>query len=223
MKAVSVFSQEEVEKVWKELEQELRKVSPLVREQIEYINTQLMLMSSYREEVIKTFEEFRKTYQQFIPQIPRDVWSKVILIARNLGQPISVVLGDLVAKAVSKDPSELAEYRIGFSERMRSKGEELLREEDIVQASEKFWNAVVQAIKAIATQEGLELRTHADLWNYINALAKRHGDIEFARLFAECNYLHRNFYEGDLLPELVREYIESAKKLIKKLRELIKT
>ncbi len=216
------FSQEEIEKVWRELEQNLRRVSPLIREHLKYIDMLLMHVSSYRDEVVKGFEEFRKIYQQFVPEAPMDVWNRVILIARSLGQPINIVLGDLITKAVSKDSSELVKYRISFSEKMLGEGEKLLKEGDIIQASEKFWNAVVQAIKAVAAQEGLELRTHAELWNYINTLAKRYGDIEFAKLFADCNYLHKNFYEGNLLPELVKEYIESAKKLIKKLRELIR-
>lgn len=76
---------------------------------------------------------------------------------------------------------------------------------------------VVQLIKAVTFKEGLELKTHDDLWDYINRSSKEHDDLEYVRLFANTNYLHRNFYKGKLPVELLQEYINDAKKLVKKL------
>jgi len=116
---------------------------------------------------------------------------------------------------------KLVRYRLSFCEEVLCEGEKLLREGNLIQASEEFWNAVVHALKAVAAKEGLELKTHGDLWKYVNKLAKTRGDLEIAKLFANANYLHKNFYEGNLLPELVREYIEDAKKLTEKLKKIV--
>lgn len=173
------------------------------------------------EDVGEILRELEQEFERFVQELSPELWRKIIAISRNLGQPISLVLRDLLAKALSEDPDELVRYRLSFCEEMLREGEKLLREGNLIQASEKFWNAVVQALKAVAAKEGLELKTHGDLWKYVNKLAKTRGDLEIAKLFANANYLHKNFYEGNLLPELVREYIEDAKKLIEKLKKIV--
>ena len=218
---MKVVPEEELEKVWRELEIEIRKVSPLSKELRSYTIANLVAIADYRKVIAEAYGEMERMHREFVPKAPSDIWHRVVIMARNLGQPVSIVLGDLIIKALSKDPPELARYRLSFCEKMLSEGKELLRKGDLTQASEKFWNAVVQAIKAVAAKEGLELKTHADLWSYVNRLAKTRGDLRIAGLFADANYLHRNFYEGNLLPELMREYIESAKKLIQKLRKFV--
>ncbi len=93
-------------------------------------------------------------------------------------------------------------------------GERLLQQGRLMQASEKFWGAVAQMVKAVAAKEGMELETHRDLRKFMNHLAKVRGEIKLAKLFAEANYLHRNFHEGELLQEMIKAYVTSAKELI---------
>jgi len=215
------LSSEEIEKTWKRIESIIRGLTPVFEEYRVIWEFMEKELRAYPKELFKHCEEVRNHFQQLIPVLPVDVWREVAVIAENLGQPLEIVLGDLVVKALSSDPSELAVFRLKFCNRMLQEGRGLLEKGDLVQASEKYWNAVVQAIKAVASKEGVELKTHRDLWEYVNHLVRIHGDLELARLFANVNYLHRNFYEADLLPELVREYIKDAEKLIEKLRYIL--
>lgn len=218
---MSYTAPEGVEKEWREVELELARVKPLLKEVGHYVVELLGAVALQHKALYGHYRELQNLYQQLVPVLPLEVWRRVSITARSLGQPLNLVLGDLILRALSSDPNELVRYRLSFCDEMICEGEELLMEGNLVQASEKFWNAIVQILKAVAAKEGLELKTHADLWNYVNRLAKARGDIEIAKLFANANYLHRNFYEGNLLPELVREYIEDAKKLIEKLKRIV--
>jgi len=205
------ISKEELERVWRDLELRLKGVGPIVRESRSYVYTVIAAQ-------VSVYSELRN----FIPDAPHEVWRKVFVTARNLGLPVSTVLGDLVVKALSEDPAELVEYRLSFCDKMLREGEELLSKGDIIQASEKFWNAVVQAIKAVAAREGIEIHKHSELWDYVSKLAEKVNDREIAELFANTNYLHKNFYEGNIPAYLLQKYIGDARKLISRLKELIK-
>jgi hypothetical protein len=85
---------------------------------------------------------------------------------------------------------------------------------DYVQASEKGWGATAQVVKALAAKEGRELRSHKDLWSYVNELAKKLQDIEVRHLWGRTNNLHQNFYEGWMPPEDVKKFIERLKKFL---------
>lgn len=213
--------QEEVERVWRELESGIKRLEPLISEFKVYQQLLITIAAARKEPIERIQGELRSVCQQLTPRLPGDVWRRISTIAKNLGQPMDVVLGDLILKAISGDPSELVEYRLKFSEEMLGEGEKFLREGDVAQASEKFWNAVVQALKAVAATEEVELKSHRDLWEYVNKLVREHGDREIARLFANVEHLHRNFYERHLPRELVVEYIEDSKRLVEKLKQII--
>ena len=51
----------------------------------------------------------------------------------------------------------------------------MLARGDYVQASGKAWGAAAQMVKAVAAREGRELRSHAELWGYMDKLAERAG------------------------------------------------
>ncbi len=212
---------EEVEKEWRELEPEIKKlesIASVFREHHARILEDLKRTSSWLRNHI---ELSRDEISSRIPYMPAEIWRKAILISKNLGIPLNIVIGDLIVKELSKDPNEIVEYRLKLCDEMLKHGEELLAKEDIMEASEKFWNAVVQAIKALAITENIELKTHRELWDYVKKLARKLNDVEIEKLFADANYLHINFYEGYLSPTLTENYITSAKKLIDKLKNLI--
>jgi len=64
--------------------------------------------------------------------------------------------------------------------------EEFLAKGNSVQASEKLWDASAEILKALASQKGLELKTHADLWNFTTKLSSELNDHEILRLFRHC-------------------------------------
>src|SRR3990172_9226867 len=82
--------------------------------------------------------------------------------------------------------------------------EELLAEGDIVQASEKFWGAASEMVKAYAAKRGLKARTHADLWRIVIELDQERPGLGLHEDFLTAGYLHSNFYEDELLPASVR-------------------
>lgn len=62
----------------------------------------------------------------------------------------------------------------------------------------------------VTANRGLELRTHADLWEFATKLSSELGDLEILRLFATANYLHQNFYENVTTLKAVRASAEAG-------------
>lgn len=71
--------------------------------------------------------------------IPRKLKLMADIIARNLGLPVEVVLGDLVVKALTRRDPDIIEFRLMLSEKFLHEGEKLLKKNDLIEASEKFW------------------------------------------------------------------------------------
>ena len=66
---------------------------------------------------------------------------------------------------------------------------------DLVQASEKFWGATAQALKAIAEDRGWRHDSHARLYVIVRNIVDETGDREIVDLFDAAQLLHVNFYE----------------------------
>ncbi len=47
----------------------------------------------------------------------------------------------------------------------------------------------------------------------MNKLVEELKDLELGDSWIQANALHKNFYEGKLIPELTEKYMEDAKKL----------
>jgi hypothetical protein len=45
--------------------------------------------------------------------------------------------------------------------------ENLIRKGDYAQASEKLWGAAADIVKAVGAKRGVDLGTHASLWEYV--------------------------------------------------------
>ena len=95
--------------------------------------------------------------------------------------------------------------------------ETLLEKGDTVQAGEKLWGSVAEAVKATAARRGTSLRTHVDVWNFILRLNREHPGKEIFMLFTVADHLHSNFYEDELPPEAVAESLPKLKELNAKL------
>lgn len=99
--------------------------------------------------------------------------------------------------------------------------EELIEKGDVVQASEKFWGAAAEIVKAYAAARGIRTRTHNDLWQVVIDLDKKHPSLALLRDFNQAGYLHSNFYEDELRPEAVRAAGEVVKEFIGKIERLL--
>lgn len=134
---------------------------------------------------------------------------------------------ELILKALSEffkeplDPETKVDIHLALSEKYLNNAEELLKEADYVQASEKAWGAASQMLKALAAKRGIELRSHGELHKFVADLTKRTGDIELNTLWGSATSLHQNFYENWLPEETVNHWIENVKKFVKKLKNLV--
>ena len=91
---------------------------------------------------------------------------------------------------------------------------------DYVQASEKFWGAAAEVIKAIAAKRGIDIRSHGEMHHFITTLSKETQDSELLRHFSLAGALHQNFYENWLTPEMVVDHSRAVKLLVEKLKRL---
>ncbi len=99
--------------------------------------------------------------------------------------------------------------------------EELLEKGDVVQASEKFWGATAEIVKAYASSERIKTRTHNDLWQVVIDLDKEHPSLDLLKDFNQAGYLHSNFYEDELRPEAVSAAGEAVKDFAAKIERLM--
>lgn len=135
---------------------------------------------------------------------------------------------ELVLEALSKilgeplDPDTRAEIHLKLSEKYMKEAEDLISRRDYVQASEKAWGAAAQMVKALAAKEGRILRSHGELWAYVDEFAEKLGDVELRRLWRTANALHQNFYENWMPPRDVEYALKDVEVLVEKLRKYCK-
>jgi len=153
----------------------------------------------------------------------RKVYDRLREEARRLNVSVEELVVDIISKTlnISLDPDDMVEFHLRLCEKFLSEAEEFLRRGDYLQASEKGWDAAAQIVKALAAKEGRELRSHKDLWSYVNELTKKLQDIEIRHLWGRANNLHQNFYEGWMPPEDVEAAIEDVKKFIERLKKFL--
>mgnify|MGYP000717969144 CR=1 FL=1 len=134
---------------------------------------------------------------------------------------------ELVLEALSKilneplDPETRVETHLKLSEKYMEDADDFLSKKDYVQVSEKAWGAAAQIVKALATRDGVELRSHGELHKEVVKIAKEAGDDEIRLLWQSAISLHQNFYENWLPPEMVEKNVEDVKRFIDKLKNLL--
>lgn len=99
--------------------------------------------------------------------------------------------------------------------------DERFKKKDYSQASEKYWGAAAEITKAYALSTGKQLKTHADLWDFVIELHGKSPKLNLLHYFADANHLHSNFYEDDLRPEVVEELARSVKRYVRVINNLI--
>ena len=109
---------------------------------------------------------------------------------------------------------------LSLNNKYLKEAEALIDKGDYVQASEKFWGAAAEMVKAIAAKRGSELRSHGELYRFITSLSKEFSAPELLRLFAAASSLHQNFYENWLPPEMVVDYGQAVKELVTRLTKM---
>ena len=109
---------------------------------------------------------------------------------------------------------------LSLNNKYLKEAEALIDKGDYVQASEKFWGAATEMVKAIAAKRGNDLRSHGAIYHFITSLSQEFNAPELLRLFAAASALHQNFYENWLSSEMVVDYGEAVKELVNKLAKI---
>ncbi len=99
--------------------------------------------------------------------------------------------------------------------------ENMFREGDLLQASEKAWGAAAHCLKSIAERRGWSHGSHGALGIIVLRLADESDDPRRVRnLYRSVGMLHTNFYEDWLPGKLVEEGIDDARELIERLTRI---
>ena len=88
-----------------------------------------------------------------------------------------------------------------------------------IQASEKGWGAVAQALKAIAQQRGWNHDGHRRIVDVAQQVADEQNRQDLISLFGPAQALHINFYEDWLDTDTVSVYLEDVKRLLPELEQ----
>ena len=150
--------------------------------------------------------------------LPERVLKEVERVSRKEGVPPEEIIGRAVVEFLRlDDPETRAEVHESLSKKYMRDAEELLKKGDYVRASEKAWGAASQMVKAIAAKNGLELRSHGELHEFVSKISRERGDEEIRKLWRSAIVLHQNFYENWLPEDMVVDSIGDVKRLIRKL------
>jgi len=151
------------------------------------------------------------------------LYKKLETEADKMGVSVEELITNILSRTlnVPLDPGDRVEFHLKLCKKYLHESEELLAKGDYAQASERAWRAAMQIVKAVAAREGRELRSHAELWRFVDEVAGRLSDVELRRLWRTANVLHQNFYENWMPPSDVRYAIEDVKEFVGKLRKLL--
>lgn len=113
------------------------------------------------------------------------------------------------------------EHYLALNGKYLAEAEALLKKGDYVQASEKFWGAAAEIVKAVAKERGVTLRAHRSISEFVSTLDEERPDLGLALLFHAANNLHTNFYEDWLDPKMVEKGAEAVRSFVIKMKQLL--
>jgi hypothetical protein len=85
---------------------------------------------------------------------------------------------------------------------------------DSEKASELLWGSMSQALKAVAANRGMRLKSHKDIRNYAMEVTRAMRDDSIWHAFTTAQSLHSNFYETGLMLEDVAVGAKEIKEAI---------
>ena len=96
-----------------------------------------------------------------------------------------------------------------------------LDEGDLLQASEKGWEAAAYLLEAIAEQRGWPHAWQGDLFIAVDRITAELDDERVGRLFFSAGALQQNFYEGWMPAGSVARSLNSVEEFVRRLNGLI--
>ena len=111
-------------------------------------------------------------------------------------------------------PEAIADQYRQTSARFMRQAEYEFERGDLLQASEKSWNAAVQQLKALATLRGMSHNDHWNLRLVARQMVDETGNERIGLLFNAGEALHSNFYEQWMPEAEVRARMNNMGELI---------
>lgn len=99
--------------------------------------------------------------------------------------------------------------------------EGLLSKGDYAQASEKFWGAAAEIVKAVASKRGVKIMAHKSIEAFVSKLDDEKPELRLLSDFEAAEALHVNFYEDWSPPDVVKKRAETVKRFIKKMERFL--
>ena len=119
-----------------------------------------------------------------------------------------------------QDSGSESERYAELSRHFIEKADEYLLAGDRVQASEKGWGAVAEAIKSIAEERGWNHQGHRLLNDVAFQLTEEWERNDIRLLFDAMEKLHVNFYEDNMGLDAIAASVNDAKTLLAELETL---
>ncbi len=94
-------------------------------------------------------------------------------------------------------PSLVAHYKTTGDHYLQN-AVDLSATKEIRKASELFWGAIVQYLKALAAINEISIIGLKDLYQFVRELAKEQKDEYIYKEFSELHILHTNFYDENV-------------------------
>ncbi|MEW6006871.1 MAG: PaREP1 family protein [bacterium] len=121
---------------------------------------------------------------------------------------------------MSKNNLKVKRY-INQADKYIKEAEKELSENNLLQASEKYWGGAAQMVKAWA--ESLEMRHNGHAWLFEGAskLSLQENDPLIKKQFLIASALHTNFYEGWLTKDEIETGALEIKAFCDKIKQII--
>lgn len=142
---------------------------------------------------------------------------------RKASEEQGISVEEFMVEKLSEDlnPKSRAEIYWKMAEEYLEQADGELKKGDLKQASEKIWDAAALGVKALAyAREGERLKSHGDLWSYIDKLVKEVEDEELGDLWRTATSMHINFYENWAPKGEVDRSLKRVESLLEKLKKL---
>jgi hypothetical protein len=115
----------------------------------------------------------------------------------------------------------MAERYMALNGKYLEDADKLLAEGDYVQASEKYWGAMAEMVKAIAAVRGWRHHTHRELVQAVERLLGESGLSDLRTLFSVGEALHSNFYENWMGQDQIVSAAATARTFVERLEPLV--
>ncbi|MGR3173094.1 MAG: PaREP1 family protein [Candidatus Scalindua sp.] len=107
---------------------------------------------------------------------------------------------------------------VALHEKYLKESEELYKQKNYSQVSEKLWGATATITKAIAASRNKTIKYHDGIGFYLASISKELKDESILNIVSIANSMHQNFYEDNLPPEVIHKASKTIKQFVKRMR-----